>query len=79
MAFHYTEDDQPPDGYPGFDPVDEFVANTHCCTWEWWVEHYGNWAGWMHWISCGPLGWNITCPGDGGGDTPPNPKIGGVA
>ncbi len=31
MAFQYTEDDQPPDGYPGFDPV----HRNHSAYWSW--------------------------------------------
>jgi hypothetical protein len=63
--------DDPPEGWPpdGWEPVEQIIAITHCCDWAYWVSHYGDLAGWVHWISCGPMGWNITCPGEGGEPT----------
>lgn len=34
----------------------EDITCATCDNWDWWVENFGDEAGWAHWLYCGPLG-----------------------
>ncbi len=73
-----TMDDPPPgDGPSNWDQQAEMdglgetdlIRKTRCCDPQYWIDRYGSWAEWAHWMICGPLGFNITCTGAGGDPT----------
>lgn len=43
--------------------LNEDITCDLCQNWDWWVENFGDAAGWIHWLECGPLG--LDCDADG--------------